>query len=362
MTSIKSFLASVMGAMVLASVVSAAMSAQQAPNLGAVSGVIVDPNNNVIRGYTGGFVTLRHTTTNAQLRAEVGLDGAFSFAGVPAGTYDLAAPITGAMYRAYSQTGVVVAAGQTLQLRLRIEWGINLGTFGDDPTMLAKDMARSGEKLSGPAPRTPDGKVDLSGVWVPAPRPGAPPNPFPLQPWAAETNRKLQEVRGPDAQNPGAYCLPQTAIPYMSPFPWKLVQTPTLLIQLTEFFTPGVRQVFMDGRPHPPADEWNPSWHGHSIGRWEGDTLVIETVGYNEVTAGFGIHSEKLKTIERVRRPDLTHLEIEITAEDPEAYTAPWRTTVYGALAPDHEILEFVCPENNKDAITFGGLGWKGRP
>jgi hypothetical protein len=339
---------------------SVALAAQQGP--GGIAGTILDPNGNVIMGYTDGFVTMRNTATGAEFRAEIKTDGTFELTGLPAGTYEFAAPLTGAMYRPYRQDNVVIAAGQTLQMKVPIPWGINLGTFGDDPNMLAKDMARSGEKLTGPPPRTPDGKPDLSGVWAPAPVPGAPPNPFPLQPWAAEMQKQLQAARGPDAQNPGAYCLPQGAVPFTTPFPWKLVQTPSVIVHITEFTTPGFRQIFMDGRPHPSPDEWNPSWHGHSIGRWEGDTLVIDTVGYNEVTPGFGIHTEKLRTIERIRRPVMNRLEIELTAEDPDAYTRPWTTTIYGALAPDHEILEFVCPENNKDAITFGGLGWKGRP
>ena len=145
-------------------------------------------------------------------------------------------------------------------------------------------------------------------------------------------------------------------------FPYKFVQSDDVIIQLVEFTTPGIRQIFMDGRSHPNPDDWNPSWHGHSIGRWDGDTLVIDNVGFNDITPGFAIHSEKLHVIERIRRPSINRLEIEITAEDPDAWTGPWTTVRYGSLAPDHEILEFVCPENNKDMKTFGGLGWKGRP
>jgi hypothetical protein len=286
------------------------------------------------------------------------------------------------MYQSYTQENVVVAAGQTLELKVPIRWGINLGTFGDDPTMLAKDMARNGEKMTGPPPRTADGKdgkVDLTGVWVPLTGAGggagggAAGGPAgagggggrgqpPMQPWAQEMQRKLNELRGPDQQNPGAYCLPQSAILSMVGFPYKFVQTPDVIVQMVEFATPGIRQIFMDGRPHPKPEDWNPTWHGHSIGRWEGDTLVIDTVGFNDITPGFGIHSEKLHVVERIRRPAFNRLEMEITAEDPEAFTGPWTVTRSGALSPDHEILEFVCPENNKDMKNFGGLGWKGRP
>ena len=101
---------------------------------------------------------------------------------------------------------------------------------------------------------------------------------------------------------------------------------------------------------------------GHSVGSWEGDTLVVETVGFNEVAPGFGIHTEKLRVTERIRRPEFGRLEIEITAEHPEAYTDTYTLHYEAGLVPDEEILEFVCAENNKDPLHFGALGWKGRP
>ena len=135
---------------------------------GAIAGVIVDPNDKPITGYTGGYITMRNAATGMESQADVKLDGTFELTGLAPGTYEFAAPITGAMYRPYRQSNVTIAAGETLRMRVRIEWGINLGTFGDDPTVLAKDMARSGESMSGPPPRTRDGKPDLSGVWVPS--------------------------------------------------------------------------------------------------------------------------------------------------------------------------------------------------
>jgi hypothetical protein len=346
-------------AVAFAAALGAALAAQQAP--GRVTGTILDPNNNVITGFTGALMTM--TNASGELRTDVTLQGTFNLANVPPGSYDLRVQLGGAMYQSYTQQNVVVASGQTLDLKIPIKWGINLGTFGDDPTVLAKDMARSGESLNGPAPRTRAGKPDLTGVWVTAGANAAGQNPpIPMQPWAQEMNRKLTEVRGPDSQNPGAYCLPQSAVLSMVGFPYKFIQADDVIVQLVEFATPGIRQIFMDGRPHPKPEDWNPSWHGHSIGRWEGDTLVIDNVGFNDITPGFGIHSEKLHVVERIRRTSFNRLEIEITADDSEAFTGPWKTIRYGALSPDHEILEFVCPENNKDMQNFGGLGWKGRP
>jgi hypothetical protein len=336
--------------------VGAGVFAQQ--DSGRVRGAIFDPNENVITGYTGAFMRLRDAA-GAELRTEVTLEGAFDLENVPPGTYQLRVELGGAMYRSYTEENIVVAGGQTLDLRVPIEWSINLGTFGDDPTMLAIDMARSGEGLNGPPPRTTSGTPDLTGVWVRERIPGEQRDPLPLQPWAEEMRRQLDAL---DLQNAGAYCLPQTAVLTMTGFPYKFIQTDDVIVQVAEFKTPGIRQIFTDGRPHPDPELWNPAWHGHSIGRWEGDTLVIDNVGFNEITPGFGIHSEQLHVIERIRRPRFNRLEIEITAEDPEAFTGPWTTTLSAALAPDHEILEFVCPENNKDMQNFGGLGWRGRP
>ncbi len=146
-------------------------------------------------------------------------------------------------------------------------------------------------------------------------------------------------------------------------FPYKIIQSRDALVSLTETFSPGWRQVFLDGRPHPPMNEWNPAWHGHSVGRWEGDTLVIDTVGFNEITPGFGVHSEKLHVIERWRRPDRGRLEIEITATDPEAWTGEFKFSFASGLVPNQEVLEYVCAENNPDILRVGSeRGWRGRP
>ena len=276
----------------------------------------------------------------------------------PAGMYDMTVPMTCCMYRTYSQKSVAIKAGEALRMDLHLEWGINLGTIGDDPVMLNNDMRAKAKTLSGPAPRTRDGKPDLSGMWVPVMEPG-PPNPVPMQPWAAEIQKKLQGESS-YRQGPAAYCLPQSAIRIMLPFPFKLVQTPEVIVHLTEFTTPGYTQIFLDGRDHPK--DWNPAWEGHSIGKWEGDTLVVDTAGYNEITAGVGIHTEKLHVVQRIRRPDAAHLEADIEASDPDAFTAVWKARVRAALVPDEEVLEFVCAENNKDPLHFGGLGYKGRP
>ena len=124
-----------------------------------------------------------------------------------------------------------------------------------------------------------------------------------------------------------------------------------------------VRHVYTDGRAHPkPDDLWPTPW-GDSIGRWEGDTLVIDTVGFNEITPGFGVHSEKLHVIERWRRPNLGRLEVEITATDPEAWTGEYKFNIAASLIPNQEVLEFICAENNQDVNHWStDRAWRGRP
>ena len=325
------------------------MAAQDAP--GTIAGTLKDPNNNALTGFTGATLYAKNVATGREFTAPVQLSGDYKLAGLPPGVYDLTIPLAGAMYLTAAEKNVKVASGEQ-HVELRAPWGMNLGTLGDDPDMLGKDMRRKA-KVSGPTPRMPDGKPDFSGMWSTIIEPRRP-NPYPLKPWAQQIQDQINLIQ--DKQNPGSYCLPQAATPFLVPFPHKLAQTPELMIHMTEFTTPGYRQVFLDGRKHP--EDWNPAWMGHSVGHWEGETLVIDSVGFNELTAGFGVHSEKLHMVERLTRPDKANLVVEIIADDPEAYTGVWRHTIRAALVPDEEILEFVCAENNKDPLHFGGLGW----
>ncbi len=328
---------------------------------GSITARLVDPNGAVITNLESVAVSMTNKATGEAKSVPLPATGVFTIAGLAPGAYDLIIPIGCCMYTRYEQQGVNIEAGKALKVDLPIGWGMNLGTIGDDPVQLANDIRASAGDVSGPVPRMPDGKVDFSGFWanIPAP-PGQGPRLPPMQPWAAEMQQQLQKL---NTQNAGAYCLPQAAVPITGSFPYKVYQTRDALISITEFFTPGWRQVFMDGRPHPPADEWNPAWHGHSIGNWEGDTLVIDTVGFNEVTPGFGVHSEKLHVVERWRRPDRGRLEVEITATDPDAWTGEYKSGFAAGLAPNQEVLEFICAENNQD-IQFWGKerAWRGRP
>jgi hypothetical protein len=225
--------------------------------------------------------------------------------------------------------------------------------------------------LSAPAPKTPDGKPDLTGVWAVAHSELAPPDyvqtgpnqflniapddkgqPYrrlPYRPGMAEL-AKARDMP-PKSTEPHSLCLPDG---FMVQHTWgnqlrKIVQTPKLIVILAEYNSM-YRQIFTDGRPLPTDP--NPAWNGYSVGRWEGDTFVVESRGYKDGqwldTAGDPF-TDAARVTERFRRPDLGHLQIEITVDDPKAYTRPWSVTVNQVLAADTDLLEYICLENEKD-------------
>ncbi len=211
--------------------------------------------------------------------------------------------------------------------------------------------------LSAPAPRSSDGKPDLSGVWMN--RNGS----FYLTgdlkaqeilPWAA----KLYQQREANFRNDtdGIRCLPpgpKGAIG-VGNLAVKIVQTPNLVLVLHEYQTI-FRQIFTDGRALP--EDPGPTWMGYSVGHWEGDTLVVTTIGYNDKTsidlAGHP-HTEALRMTERFQRPDAGHLKVQVTFEDPKAYTRPWTLPIEFDILPDGELIEYVC-ENERDSKHLVG-------
>ena len=197
---------------------------------------------------------------------------AYTIAQLPAGAYELSVAVPG--FNPYSQQNVAVAAGQTLRFDIRLV-DFQLGTLGDGREFAISRVTPHATP-SGPTPRTREGKPDLSGVWY-AQRTVDPGKPEPL-PWADTLQRERAANNSKDA--PGAHCLPRGLTNAGALFPYKLVQTPALLVMLFEDDTPSHRQVFLDGRGHPKDP--NPNWMGHSIGHWEGDTLVVDTVGFND--------------------------------------------------------------------------------
>lgn len=211
----------------------------------------------------------------------------------------------------------------------------------------------------GPAPKLADGTPDLSGVWLGSgsdsadiadPKSLKPGSEVDMLPWAADVvKHRLSK------QDPEANCLP-AGIPRGSPYPWRILQTPTHYFILYEGNIHSFRQIFMDGRAHPSDPD--PTWYGHSVGHWEGNTLVVDTVGFND-KFWFDYkghpHTEQLHTIERYTRTDMGHMSIEVTIDDPGTYTKPFTTVGRATLMPGVELLEYICQENNQDLPLLEG-------
>ncbi|MBV8844148.1 MAG: hypothetical protein JO307_15175 [Bryobacterales bacterium] len=239
-------------------------------------------------------------------------------------------------------------------------------------------------KLDAPAPRTAEGKPDFTGIWrntqparladfgerQPARDPKDPPtgldqfrdigtgmkDGLPFTPWAADLKKKRMADISKD--NPDAHCLPMGNMQFEThPQPRKMIQTPDLLLIVYEANS-GLRQIFLDGRPLPKADDVQPWWYGYSVGKWDGDTLVVDTTGFRD-DGWLDINGSPLtssaKMTERFHRPDFGNLEIQITVEDPKAYTKPWTVTVRQKIWVDTELIEFICNEGERDAVHLVG-------
>jgi hypothetical protein len=252
----------------------------------------------------------------------------------------------GFLFNPYQRKGdTAVQAGQTLSFDIRLEWQ-NLGPPGDDVWLVLHNKYAG--KVTGPVPRTPDGKPDLSGVWLGGRDPN-PTEPAPLL-WA----KAVAEERAKNSYRdwPHAYCLPALPVPAL-PMLYKVIQTPSVLVQLMENQAAHYRQVFLDGRAHP--QDPNPTWMGHSIGTWDGDTLVIDSVGFNDKTwlNDDLPHTDRLRVSERYRRLDLGRLQVDITYDDPGMLMKPWFSKFIWELVPGEEIQEYVC-ENNRYPTLVG--------
>ena len=219
----------------------------------------------------------------------------------------------------------------------------------DYPTPGIPRTADGKPNLTAPAPRAADGKPDLSGIWQRISLKyerniAADMKPAEIQPWAQALVRQRAEDLQKDHMS--VQCLPWGPSYSNSARKAKIVQTPGLLLMLDEDLT--YRQIFLDGRTLETAP--NPSWMGYSVGRWEGDTLDVDSFGFNDRTwldRDGHPHSEALRMTERYRRPDFGHMQIEITLNDPKVYARPWTVSLSAELNPDTELLESVCNESH---------------
>jgi len=247
---------------------------------------------------------------------------------------------------------LAVAVALLLSAPLAAQW-LNYKTPGIPRTSDGKP------NVSAPVPRTADGKPDLSGIWR---GPGNSPynrniavdlKPNEIQPWAQQVFQ--QHVFNLGADSPRAHCLPDPPPFYHLAGLARIVQTPALTVIINEAGT--TRTIHTDGRGLP--EDPNPAWLGYSVGRWEGDTLVVNTNGFNDRTwldfAGHP-HSEALRTIERFHRRDFGHMDVEMTLEDPKTFTRLITFKADKTLEPDTDILERIC-EYEKPAEHLLGTG-----
>jgi hypothetical protein len=270
--------------------------------------------------------------------------------------------------------GAKMMSAKSLMLIGAIASPLVLGQWLHYPTAGIPRTKDGKPDLSAPAPRTPDGKADLSGIWEvlhnrPCPPEGCTdmvvPEEFfdigfslkgglPYQPWAAALTRQRTENNRKD--DPQVRCLPVGIVRmYTTPLFRKIVQTPGLVVILNER-NAAYRQIFTDARPLPADPQ--PSWNGYSSGKWEGDALVVRSIGFQDglwLDANGSPLTEAGKITERIRRVNFGTLEIEITVDDSKAYTKPWTVKLTQLLAPDTDLLDYYCLENEKDVPHLVG-------
>jgi hypothetical protein len=242
------------------------------------------------------------------------------------------------------------------------------------PTTGVPRTAAGAPNLDAPAPRTVDGKPDLSGTWDVEHNRPCPPDGcadlfighefvnigwslkggLPYLPWAAAAAKKRTEDLRKD--DPNSFCLPIGIVRmHTMPLLKKIIQVPGLVVILNEQYAM-YRQIFTDGRPLPVDP--NPSWVGYSSGTWDGDTLVVQTAGFREglwLDANGSPMTAEARVTERFRRVSYGRLEIELTVDDLKTYSAPWTVTLNQFIALDTDLLDYICNENELDAPHLVG-------
>ena len=258
---------------------------------------------------------------------------------------------------------LVILGTLLVSTRLAAQW-INYPTAG------VPRKADGKVDMAGATPKIADGKPDFSGIWasdnVDPRRPGVPPNPhdatashqmanlgvdlpggLPYQPWLVPIVKERTKNMAKD--DPHIRCFPDNFLrAYGMPHLLKFVHTPNLLVMLNEW-TAGYRQVFTDARPLP--QDPNPALQGYSSAKWSGDTLIVDTIGFQDDTWidwNGSVLTEAAKVREQIRRPDFGHLEIQVTVDDPKAYTKPWAVTIKERILVDAELIDEICLENEQ--------------
>jgi hypothetical protein len=311
---------------------------------GSIGGAVTDADG---AGVSGAQVQAKNAA-GAQFQAKTSASGGYSLVDLPAGSYQISIASPG--LRPFTKQDVKLEAGQTIRVDARLSDFESLGSVGEDRTFFA-NILEGHAAPTGPTPRTPDGKPDFSGVWHTL-RIVDPGKPEPL-PWAEEFSKQQFATNFKDL--PSARCLPMGFLATGGFFGFRIMQNSTVLAFLYEEELP--RQIYLDGRKHP--EESLSPYVGHAVGKWEGDTLVVDTVGFNDqkwLDGEARARTDKLHVVERYTRKDLGHLEIEILIDDPGAYKKPWSMKRAADLAGEsEEVGQYVCTENNRDVPHLVG-------
>jgi hypothetical protein len=216
--------------------------------------------------------------------------------------------------------------------------------------VVAVPLLAQTQSATKPAPRLPNGRPDFSGLW----QGGGPIDDIALGLPKGESipilpsAKKIMDARL-SKDDPQANCLP-SGVPRIAPYPWRIVQTPTHIFFLFEANIHSYRQIFMDGRGHP--DDLELTWYGHSIGHWEGDTLVVESRNFNGkpwLNEAGEITSHALTVVERFTPVNANTIIYRATLTDPLVYTRPFTVEVQFNRDPNGEMLEVACHEDNQD-------------
>lgn len=309
--------------------------------LGQSSGSIVGTVLNSGEAIANAPIRVRNQAAGIDVRSRSAPDGTFAFDELPPGTYIVSVNMPCCEFFPFVDDSVVVTQGNAQETPIDLV-AFNINVEGDDPATINAELVDRQDIPDLPVPRMPDGRPDLTGIWLFVDDP-YPENPSALE-WVGPIVEERIESLFVDA--PPARCLPDTPITSGgSSFMVKFVQRPELLVALREDVA-GFRQVFLDGRGHPAR--LDPTWMGHSIGRWEGDTLIVDTVGFNDRGwTDIFPRTEMLQIQERYTRTDYAHLEVIATYDDPGVFEEPWTQRMVWNLATDIELMEYVC-ENNQ--------------
>jgi hypothetical protein len=311
---------------------------------GALVGTILDPGGYAV---VNAPVQLKNAQSGASFKGTTAKDGRYSIVDLPAGAYDVSINLPA--LKGFQKRNVAVAAAKTAILDVRLEERDQLSTLGEDTLHYLEDL-KLHAPTSGPTPRTAEGKPDFSGVWwgPVTTDPGKPE----WTPWAEQVAGERNENNHLDS--PKARCLPASVM--FAGQLWEFVQSKELMVWISDDDFPGFHQIYI-GREHPKDP--NPRWYGHSVAKWDGDTLVVDRVAFDERMWLDGVshpHSDQLHIVEKYRRPDLGHLEMETTMEDPKVLVKPYTMKRTAELAPpNEEIYEFICTENNRDVKHLVG-------